>query len=366
APFWFGFLQVSRLLGAFKSQKKVTRSFGNAVQTVTLIPGDGIGPEISAAVMKIFDAAKAPIQWEERNVTAIQGPGGKWMIPPEAKESMDKNKMGLKGPLKTPIAAGHPSMNLLLRKTFDLYANVRPCVSIEGYKTPYTDVNIVTIRENTEGEYSGIEHVIVDGVVQSIKLITEEASKRIAEFAFEYARNNQRSHVTAVHKANIMRMSDGLFLRKCREAAENCKDIKFNEMYLDTVCLNMVQDPSQFDVLVMPNLYGDILSDLCAGLIGGLGVTPSGNIGANGVAIFESVHGTAPDIAGKDMANPTALLLSAVMMLRHMGMHKHATKIESACFDTIKDGKILTKDLGGNAKCSEFTEEICRRVRDKD
>ncbi|NXU49107.1 IDH3A dehydrogenase, partial [Turnix velox] len=205
---------------------------------------------------------------------------------------------------------------------------------------------------------------IVEGVVQSIKLITEEASKRIAEFAFEYARNNHRSHVTAVHKANIMRMSDGLFLRKCREAAENCKDIKFNEMYLDTVCLNMVQDPSQFDVLVMPNLYGDILSDLCAGLIGGLGVTPSGNIGANGVAIFESVHGTAPDIAGKDMANPTALLLSAVMMLRHMGLHQHATKIETACFETIKDGKVLTKDLGGNAKCSEFTDEICRRVRD--
>ncbi|XP_015727988.2 isocitrate dehydrogenase [NAD] subunit alpha, mitochondrial isoform X1 [Coturnix japonica] len=358
--------EVSRLLGAFKNHKQVTRSFSSAVQTVTLIPGDGIGPEISAAVMKIFDAAKVPIQWEERNVTAIQGPGGKWMIPPDAKESMDKNKMGLKGPLKTPIAAGHPSMNLLLRKTFDLYANVRPCVSIEGYKTPYTDVNIVTIRENTEGEYSGIEHVIVEGVVQSIKLITEEASKRIAEFAFEYARNNQRSHVTAVHKANIMRMSDGLFLRKCREAAENCKDIKFNEMYLDTVCLNMVQDPSQFDVLVMPNLYGDILSDLCAGLIGGLGVTPSGNIGANGVAIFESVHGTAPDIAGKDMANPTALLLSAVMMLRHMGLHKHAAKIETACFNTIKDGKALTKDLGGNAKCSEFTEEICRRVRDTD
>ncbi|POI23255.1 hypothetical protein CIB84_012998 [Bambusicola thoracicus] len=204
------------------------------VQTVTLIPGDGIGPEISAAVMKIFDAAKVPIQWEERNVTAIQGPGGKWMIPPDAKESMDKNKMGLKGPLKTPIAAGHPSMNLLLRKTFDLYANVRPCVSIEGYKTPYTDVNIVTIRENTEGEYSGIEHVIVEGVVQSIKLITEEASKRIAEFAFEYARNNQRSHVTAVHKANIMYV-----------------DISLKE--------RMVQDPSQFDVLVMPNLYGDIL-----------------------------------------------------------------------------------------------------------
>lgn len=207
---------------------------------------------------------------------------------------------------------------------------------------------------------------IVDGVVQSIKLITEEASRRIAEFAFEYARNNHRSNVTAVHKANIMRMSDGLFLQKCREVAENCKDIKFNEMYLDTVCLNMVQDPSQFDVLVMPNLYGDILSDLCAGLIGGLGVTPSGNIGANGVAIFESVHGTAPDIAGKDMANPTALLLSAVMMLRHMGLQAHGARIEAACFATIKDGKSLTKDLGGNAKCSDFTEEICRRVKDLD
>ncbi|XP_013889401.1 isocitrate dehydrogenase [NAD] subunit alpha, mitochondrial isoform X2 [Austrofundulus limnaeus] len=268
-----------------RSALKKSRQSGNlirGIKTVTLFPGDGIGPEISTAVMKIFEAAKAPIKWEERNVTAIQGPGGKWMIPPEAIESMHKNKIGLKGPLKTPIAAGHSSMNLLLRKTFDLFANVRPCVSIEGYRTPYTDVNLVTIRENTEGEYSGIEHVIVDGVVQSIKLITEQASQRIAEYAFEYAKTNQRSCVTAVHKANIMRMSDGLFLRKCREAAEKHRDIKFTEMFLDTVCLTMVQDPTQFDVLVMPNLYGDILSDLCAGFIGGLGVTPSGNIGANG------------------------------------------------------------------------------------
>ncbi|XP_017340023.1 isocitrate dehydrogenase [NAD] subunit alpha, mitochondrial isoform X1 [Ictalurus punctatus] len=357
--------EVSRVLGALTSQTQ-PRTFSRGLHTVTLIPGDGIGPEISTAVAKIFEAAKVPIQWEERNVTAIKGPGGKWMIPPEAKESMDRSKIGLKGPLKTPIAAGHPSMNLLLRKTFDLYANVRPCVSIEGYNTPYTDVDLVTIRENTEGEYSGIEHVIVDGVVQSIKLITEKASHRIAEYAFEYARNNQRTSVTAVHKANIMRMSDGLFLRKCREVAENYKDVKFTEMYLDTVCLNMVQDPTQFDVLVMPNLYGDILSDLCAGLIGGLGVTPSGNIGANGVAIFESVHGTAPDIAGKDLANPTALLLSAVMMLRHMGLHGHAKKIETACYDTIRDKKVLTKDLGGNSKCSEFTAEICQRVQDMD
>ncbi|KAM4733757.1 isocitrate dehydrogenase [NAD] subunit alpha, mitochondrial [Anableps anableps] len=357
---------ASRVAAALKNETLQSRSFIRGMKTVTLIPGDGIGPEISAAVMKIFEAAKAPIQWEERNVTAVQGPGGKWMIPPDAKQSMDKTKIGLKGPLKTPIAAGHPSMNLLLRKTFDLYANVRPCVSIEGYDTPYTDVNLVTIRENTEGEYSGIEHVIVDGVVQSIKLITEHASQRIAEYAFEYAKNNQRASVTAVHKANIMRMSDGLFLRKCREAAENHKDIKFSEMYLDTVCLNMVQDPTQFDVLVMPNLYGDILSDLCAGLIGGLGVTPSGNIGASGVAIFESVHGTAPDIAGKDLANPTALLLSAIMMLRHMSLHGHAQKIETACFNTIQDKRVLTKDLGGNSKCSEFTEAICQRVRDMD
>ncbi|XP_062927014.1 isocitrate dehydrogenase [NAD] subunit alpha, mitochondrial isoform X2 [Mobula hypostoma] len=356
---------VSRVMGAVKSHQPVARTLSD-IRTVTLIPGDGIGPEISDAVVKIFDAAEAPIRWEERTVTAIQTSSGKWIIPPEAKESMDVNKIGLKGPLKTPIAAGHPSMNLLLRKTFDLYANVRPCVSIEGFETPYNNVNLVTIRENTEGEYSGIEHVIVDGVVQSIKLITEDASRRIAEFAFEYSRNNKRNTVTAVHKANIMRMSDGLFLRKCREVAENFKDIKFNEMYLDTVCLNMVQDPSQFDVLVMPNLYGDILSDLCAGLIGGLGVTPSGNIGENGVAIFESVHGTAPDIAGLDMANPTALLLSAVMMLRHMELHDHANKIETACFEAIKNGKVLTKDLGGKSKCSEFTSEICRRVRDQD
>ncbi|XP_054476111.1 isocitrate dehydrogenase [NAD] subunit alpha, mitochondrial isoform X2 [Anoplopoma fimbria] len=355
---------VSRVVGALKKETPQPRTFMRGIHTVTLIPGDGIGPEISTAVMKIFEVANAPIQWEERNVTAIQAPGGKWMIPPDAKESMDRNKIGLKGPLKTPIAAGHPSMNLLLRKTFDLYANVRPCVSIQGYDTPYVDVNLVTIRENTEGEYSGIEHLIVDGVVQSIKLITEQASQRIAEYAFEYAKNNQRASVTAVHKANIMRMSDGLFLRKCREAAEKHKDVKFTEMYLDTVCLNMVQDPTQFDVLVMPNLYGDILSDLCAGLIGGLGVTPSGNIGANGVAIFESVHGTAPDIAGKDMANPTALLLSAVMMLRHMGLHGHAQKIETACFDVIRDKKVLTKDLGGNSKCSEFTAAICQRVQE--
>lgn len=238
---------------------------------------------------------------------------------------------------------------------------MRPCRSIEGYKTLYDNVDIVTIRENTEGEYSGIEHEIVPGVVQSIKLITEPASRRVAEYAFTYAKDNGRKSITAVHKANIMRLSDGLFLQCCREAAEKNPEIKYSEMYLDTVCLNMVQDPSKFDTLVMPNLYGDILSDLCAGLVGGLGLTPSGNIGKEG-AVFESVHGTAPDIAGQDKANPTALLLSAVMMLRYMELGQYADKIERACFDVIRDGKFLTADLGGKTACSEFTQEICSRI----
>lgn len=242
-----------------------------------------------------------------------------------------------------------------------MYANVRPCRTIEGYETLYKDVDIVTIRENTEGEYSGIEHEIVPGVVQSIKLITEPASRRVAEYAFQYCKDNGRKTLTAVHKANIMRMSDGLFLQCCRETAEKHPEIKYKEMYLDTVCLNLVQDPSKFDVLVMPNLYGDILSDLCAGLIGGLGLTPSGNIGKDG-AVFESVHGTAPDIAGQDKANPTALLLSAVMMLRYMGLNDHADRIQKSCFEVIKEGNVRTADLGGSGTCSAFTDAICQRV----
>ncbi|XP_070543438.1 isocitrate dehydrogenase [NAD] subunit alpha, mitochondrial-like [Ptychodera flava] len=343
-----------------------TRTYAKEASLVTLIPGDGIGPEISAAVQHIFAAAQVPIDWEVVDVTPVKSPDGRWTIPIKAIESMNKNKVGLKGPLATPIGKGHMSMNLALRKTFDLYANVRPCKSLEGYKTPYEDVDLVTIRENTEGEYSGIEHTIVDGVVQSIKLITEQASMRVAQFAFDYARANNRSSVTAVHKANIMRMSDGLFLRCCRKVAEDYRDIKFDEMYLDTVCLNMVQDPTEFDVLVMPNLYGDILSDLCAGLVGGLGVTPSGNIGAGGVAIFESVHGTAPDIAGQDKANPTALLLSAVMMLRHMELKSYADKIETAALEVIRNPSFRTADLGGKATCSDFTKEICNIIESSD
>ncbi|XP_017055167.1 probable isocitrate dehydrogenase [NAD] subunit alpha, mitochondrial isoform X1 [Drosophila ficusphila] len=338
-----------------------SRSYSSGTKKVTLIPGDGIGPEISAAVQKIFTAANVPIEWEAVDVTPVRGADGKFGIPQAAIDSVNTNKIGLKGPLMTPVGKGHRSLNLALRKEFNLYANVRPCRSLEGYKTLYDDVDVVTIRENTEGEYSGIEHEIVDGVVQSIKLITEEASKRVAEYAFQYAKNNNRKKVTVVHKANIMRMSDGLFLRCVRDMAQKYPEIQFEEKYLDTVCLNMVQNPGKYDVLVMPNLYGDILSDMCAGLVGGLGLTPSGNMGLNG-ALFESVHGTAPDIAGKDLANPTALLLSAVMMLRHMELNSYADKIERAAFETIKEGKYLTGDLGGRAKCSEFTNEICAKL----
>uniref|UniRef100_A0AAF5Q1M6 Isocitrate dehydrogenase [NAD] subunit, mitochondrial n=1 Tax=Wuchereria bancrofti TaxID=6293 RepID=A0AAF5Q1M6_WUCBA len=340
----------------------VAKASTNGFRRVTLIPGDGIGPEISSSVQKIFEAANAPIEWDPVDVTPVKGDDGIFRIPSKCIELMRINKVGLKGPLATPIGKGHRSLNLAVRKEFNLYANVRPCRSLAGHKTLYDNVDIVTIRENTEGEYSGIEHEIVNGVVQSIKLITEDASRRIAKYAFEYARANGRKTVTAVHKANIMRMSDGLFLNMCREQAANYSDIKFNEAYLDTVCLNMVQDPNQYDVLVMPNLYGDILSDLCAGLIGGLGVTPSGNIGED-AAVFESVHGTAPDIAGQNKANPTALLLSAVMMLRYMGLTSYADKIEKACFDAIREGNEKTGDLGGYGTCSSFTDDICRRVR---
>ncbi|KPJ04464.1 hypothetical protein RR46_01929 [Papilio xuthus] len=344
--------QGLKRVGIAKNEVPTAKSgaaqYSSGVRKVTLIPGHGIGPEITVAVQKIFEAAKVPIEWDEVDVTAVRGPDGKFGIPQKAIDSVNANKIGLKGPLMTPVGKGYRSLNLALRKEFDLYANVRPCKSLDGIKTLYDNVDVVTIRENTEGEYSGIEHEIVDGVVQSIKLITEEASKRVAEFAFQFARDNKRKKVTAVHKANIMRMSDGLFLRCCRDLATKYPDIKFEERYLDTVCLNMVQDPSKFDVLVMPNLYGDIMSDMCSGLVGGLGLTPSGNIGKNG-ALFESVHGTAPAIAGQDKANPTALLLSAVMMLRHLQMYQHADNIEKACFTVLKEGRVLTEDLGGKS-----------------
>ncbi|KDE08638.1 isocitrate dehydrogenase [NAD] subunit 2 [Microbotryum lychnidis-dioicae p1A1 Lamole] len=329
---------------------------------VTLIPGDGIGPEISESIKQIFDKANVPIAWEEVSVAPVIVDGVS-TIPANAIASIKKNTVALKGPLATPIGKGHVSLNLTLRRTFSLYANVRPCRSIEGYKTPYDNVDSVIIRENTEGEYSGIEHEIVDGVVQSIKLITYEASERVARYAFEYAANNGRPNVTAVHKAPIMKMSDGMFLRACRDVAAQYPNVKYEEDLLDRVCLRVVQNPAPYAdrVMVMPNLYGDILSDMCAGLIGGLGLTPSGNIGKD-ASIFEAVHGSAPDIAGKGFANPTALLLSSIMMLRHMGLMEQAAKIESAALNTIAEGRYITRDLGGKASTSEYTNEILKKL----
>ncbi|KAJ4270404.1 NAD-dependent isocitrate dehydrogenase [Fusarium torreyae] len=329
---------------------------------VSLIEGDGIGPEIAQSVKDIFAAAKTPIAWEPVDVTPIIK-DGKTAIPDAAIENIQKNKIALKGPLATPVGKGHVSLNLTLRRTFNLFANLRPCRSVAGYETPYDNVDTVLIRENTEGEYSGIEHVVVDGVVQSIKLITREASERVLRFAFQHAESIGRKKVRVVHKATIMKLSDGLFLKVAQEVAKDFPGIEFDAELLDNSCLKMVTDPTPYNdkVLVMPNLYGDILSDMCAGLIGGLGLTPSGNIGDE-CSIFEAVHGSAPDIAGKNLANPTALLLSSIMMLRHMGLTEHASRIETAIFDTLAEGKALTGDLGGKAKTNEYANAIISRL----
>jgi len=316
----------------------------------------------SVTLSRRSTAAQVPVQWEEVSVTPILK-GGKTVIPEASIQSVKKNTVALKGPLATPIGKGHVSLNLTLRRTFNLFANVRPCVSIKGFKTPYDDVDTVLIRENTEGEYSGIEHEIVDGVVQSIKLITWDASERVARYAFQHAESIGRDRVTAVHKANIMKMSDGMFLSACRQVSKEFPNIKYDEDLLDRVCLQVVTNPRPYSdrVMVMPNLYGDILSDMCAGLIGGLGLTPSGNIGRD-ASIFEAVHGSAPDIAGKGLANPTALLLSSLMMLRHMNLGEYAEKIEKAALTTIAEGKHITGDLGGKASTTEYTQAIIDKL----
>lgn len=353
------FRQVStfaRQGARFTSTAAAPKSF-----RATIFPGDGIGPEIAHAVQTIFEAAKIPVEWEHHTIsTHAVTPGGD-LISEEALESVIRNGVGLKGPFATPIGKGHRSLNLTLRKALNLYANVRPCKSIPGFETKYDDVDIVTIRENTEGEYTGIEHEVVPGVVENLKVITRNASTRIAEFAFKYARQNNRKKVTAVHKATIMKLVDGLFLECCRETAAKYPDIEYEEVLIDSAMLKMVQDPSAFDVMVMPNLYGDIASDLGAGLIGGLGLTPSGNIGET-ASVFEAVHGTAPDIAGKNLANPTALLLSGCMMLGHVGLTEEADRIRQATLDVIKEGKWRTGDLGGKATTSDFTKAICDRL----
>jgi isocitrate dehydrogenase (NAD+) len=332
------------------------------MRTVTLFPGDGIGPEIAAAVRRVYAAAEVPVAWDEQTIDVAATPPGKSPVSDEALASVRRNGFGLKGPMATPIGKGHRSLNLTLRKALGLYANVRPAVSMPGVRTPYENVDVVTVRENTEGEYSGLEHVVVDGVVESLKLITRAASMRVCEYAFDYAVRNKRKRVTAVHKASVMKLSDGLFL----ECAENVAQkyvgkVEFDTMFIDNAAYFLVTDPSKLDVMVMPNLYGDILSDLCAGLIGGLGLTPSGNMG-DGVMLAEAVHGTAPDIVGLDRANPTALLLSSLIMLRHMDLHVKADLIEKSIHAVLKRGQVRTADIGGTSSGTEYTDAIIREM----
>jgi isocitrate dehydrogenase (NAD+) len=329
--------------------------------TATLIPGDGIGPEVVAAAVRVLSATGVAFEWETEpaGLSAIGEHGTP--LPPRVLDSVRRNKIALKGPTETPVAGGHRSVNVALRKELDLYANLRPVKTLPGISSRYDGVDLVVVRENTEDLYSGLEHVVVPGVVESIKIITERASTRIAMFAFEYAQAHGRKRVTAVHKANIMKLSDGLFLDCCRVVAKQYPAIAYDELIVDNCCMQLVLDPTRFDLLLLENLYGDIVSDLCAGFIGGLGLAPGANIGES-VAVFEAVHGSAPDIAGKNLANPTALVLSAAMMLDHLGERVAADRVRHAVREVLREGKKLTRDLGGSAGTTEIAEAIAARV----
>jgi isocitrate dehydrogenase (NAD+) len=329
--------------------------------TVTLIPGDGIGPEVTEAVLRIIAVAGVSIEWVpfDAGLLALERHGT--TLPIELLDSIRRTRVALKGPVTTPIGEGFTSVNVGLRKALSLFANVRPVWSIDGIPSRYSDIDLVIVRENTEDLYSGLEHEVVPGVVESLKVISQDASMRIARFAFDYARRNGRKSVTAVHKANIMKLGDGLFLKCVRAVARENVDIPYNERIVDAVCMQLVINPHQFDLLVLPNLYGDIVSDLCAGLVGGLGVVPGANLGED-VAVFEAVHGSAPDIAGKNLANPTALLLSALMMLRHIHEDTAADRIMRALGRVLAAGTVRTGDLGGSATTTEFTNTVCHAI----
>ncbi len=329
---------------------------------VTLIPGDGTGPEIAEATRRVIDASGVEIEWDVQEAGAdVMGKHGGDPLPDHVLESIARNTVAIKGPITTPVGGGFRSVNVALRKTLDLYGQVRPCKLYAGVRSRYDDVDLVIVRENTEDLYAGLEHEIVPGIVESIKIITEKASTRIAVFAFEQARRRGRKRVTAVHKANIMKVSDGLFLDCCRKVAADYKDITYDEMIVDNCCMQLVLDPTRFDSLLLPNLYGDIVSDLCAGFIGGLGMAPGANIGET-TAVFEAVHGTAPDIAGKNKANPMALILSAAMLLDHLGESDAAARVRKAVNEVLREGKKLTGDLGGTAGTTEVAEAIAGRL----
>ena len=330
------------------------------MHNITLIKGDGIGPEITDAVVKIIKAAGVDILWDIQTAGAdvIEKEGVP--LPQRVIDSLKRNKIALKSPVTTPIGRGFRSVNVQLRKDLDLYANLRPCYNLPNIETRYENVDIVVVRENTEDLYAGIERQVDENTAESIKIITRAASERIAEFAFDYAVKNNRKEVCVVTKANICKLSDGLFLDSARKIAKKYPNIGFREILVDNCCMQLVQNPNQFDTLLLPNLYGDIVSDLCAGLVGGLGIAQGANIGKD-YAVFEPVHGSAPDIAGQDKANPTAMLMSAIEMLNFIGETTAAAKIKSAVFETLKSG-IKTADIGGNASCSEFTNAVVQRL----
>jgi isocitrate dehydrogenase (NAD+) len=326
---------------------------------ITLIPGDGIGPEVSEAVVRILKVAGLDVQWERHDAGVTAFKRFNQSLPVELLDSVRKNKVALKGPVTTPIGEGFTSVNVGLRKALDLYANLRPVKNIDGVASRFQGVDMVIVRENTEDLYSGLEHEVIPGVVESLKIITEKASTRIARFAFDYARAHGRKKVAAVHKANIMKLTDGLFLQCARNMASRYKRIAFSDLIVDNACLQLVLDPTRLDVLLLENLYGDIVSDLAAGLVGGLGVVPGANLGDTH-ALFESVHGSAPDIQGKNIANPTAVILAAVMMLEHIGEKKAAGRIAGALVTVLKRGEQLTADLGGSASTTKFADAIRR------
>ena len=330
---------------------------------ITLIPGDGIGPEVAANVVRIIEASGVEIEWETHYAGAQALEKFGETLPPELLDSIKRNKVALKGPVTTPIGKGFTSVNVGLRQTLDLYANLRPVRALPNVPCRYPELDLIVVRENTEDLYSGIEHVVVPGVVESIKIITEKASTRIARFAFEYSRREGRKKVTAIHKANIMKLSDGLFLDCFRNVARDYPEIEADDKIIDNACMQLVMRPEQFDVMLLENLYGDIVSDLCAGLVGGLGLVPGANIGELG-ATFEAVHGSAPDIAGQGIANPTALLQSGILMLRHLNERAAAEKIEKAMLAVFVEGKVRTRDIGGTAKTAEFADAIIQKMKE--
>jgi len=324
---------------------------------VTLIPGDGIGPEVAEAARRVIDATGVQIDWHTKlaggDIIARFGTP----MPQETLDSIIENKVALKGPVTTPVGTGFRSVNVELRQKLDLFANFRPAKTIPGIRSRYDKVDLIVIRENTQGLYSGLEHVVIPGVVESLRIITEKASERIVRFAFETARKYSRKRVTAVHKANILKLSDGLFLEVARTVARNYPDIQFDEAIVDSTAMKLVMNPQSFDVMVMENLFGDIISDLTSGLVGGLGVAPSGNIGEK-VAVFEAVHGSAPDIAGKGLANPTALMLCGAMMLTHLGEPQAGERVQRAVERVVGEGKNITPDLGGSANTTQYTDAV--------